>query len=79
MVPWKKYIKCIGYSKLESWKKSIFYPNSTERGSRHGIMRCIYAKAQTALKRLQYDYFMYYKSFFRTHAILSRFWKEKYI
>ena len=65
--------------KIRILEKSRSSTNSTERGSRHGIMRCIYAKAQTALKRLQYDYFMYYKSFFRTHAILSRFWKEKYI
>ena len=35
----------------ESWKHVKHVPET--RGSSHGIMRCIYAKAQIGLKRLK--------------------------
>ena len=48
----KKYIKCIGYSKRRKFWASLTR-TIRDRGSSHGIMICIYAKAQIGLKRLR--------------------------
>ena len=47
----KKYIKCIGYSREEKILKKKVQARTNGKGGSHGIMRCIYAKAQIALKR----------------------------
>ena len=46
----KKYIRCIGYSRDEKTEGKV-QARTNGKGSSHGIMRCIYAKAQIALKR----------------------------
>ena len=71
-----KYIKCIGYSRKERGRIILEKLSTYQtRGSSHGIMRCIYAKAHKQHLR---DFVMYYKSF-QNSCNFKQIWENKNI
>ena len=76
----KKHNKQIGYSKIKKGEyrfEQIVQTRDKKRGSSHGIMRCIYAKAQIGLKRPHV--WEYYKSFTSLKQIREYIWKKNYL